>query len=156
MGIVEKLMITVMALLLKHDQLIRLDEAAKNGITVEHWIPTTILRVVNLLEEKPRTLSALRALHFGSMPISSRLLARLRAVLDVELVQLYGSTDCGLIARSEDLRDVRNEGYMRLIPDSGCRIVDAKGDGKSYRDDRRPLNIKMKPISVLLPNSLFP
>ena len=36
------------------------------------------------------------------------------------------------------------------------RIVDAKGDGKSYRDDRRPLNIKMKPISVLLPNSLFP
>ena len=104
-----------------------LDEAAKNGITVEHWIPTTILRVVNLLEEKPRTLSALRALHFGSMPISSRLLARLRAVLDVELVQLYGSTDCGLIAQSEDLRDVRNEGYMRLIPDSGCRIVDAKG-----------------------------
>ena len=28
------------------------------------------------------------------------------------------------------------------------RFVDAKGNGKSYRDDRRPLNIKMKPNEV--------
>ena len=28
------------------------------------------------------------------------------------------------------------------------RFVDAKGDGNSYRDDRRPLNIKMKPNEV--------
>lgn len=104
-----------------------LREAALHGVTVEHWIPTTILRVVNYLESHPQRLPALRSLHFGSMPISSRLLARLRAVLDVELIQLYGSTDCGLMARSDDLREPGHEGYMRLIPDSGCRIVDANG-----------------------------
>ena len=44
---------------------------------------------------------------------------------------------------------------MSVYASAVQRIVDAKGEGKSYRDDRRPLNIKIKPISVLIPNSLF-
>ena len=28
------------------------------------------------------------------------------------------------------------------------RLVEVSGDGKSYRDDKRPLNIRLKPIDV--------
>lgn len=101
--------------------------SAAERITIEHWIPTTILRVVRHLEETPVALPHLRALHFGSMPISSELLARLRAVLDVELTQLYGSTDCGLIGRSCDLRKPGEENTLHLVADSGARLIAADG-----------------------------
>ena len=37
---------------------------------------------------------------------------------------------------------------MAVYANALQKFVDAKGDGKSYRDDRRPLNIKMKPNEV--------
>lgn len=104
-----------------------LEHAVLHRVTIEHWIPTTILRVVRVLEETSMTLPDLRALHFGSMPISSSLLNRLRAVLDVELIQLYGSTDCGLISVSDDLRDQQHHSIMRLVADSGVRLIDDDG-----------------------------
>lgn len=100
-----------------------LEHAAAHRVTIEHWIPTTILRVVREIEETSTALPEMRALHFGSMPISPSLLDRLRAVLDVELRQLYGSTDCGLMAVSDDLRDAERPLTMRLVEDSGARLV---------------------------------
>lgn len=104
-----------------------LEQAAAHRVTIEHWIPTTILRVVRELEEAPVALPDLRALHFGSMPVSTTLLDRLRAALDVELLQLYGSTDCGLMAVSDDLRDADENLTMHLVEDSGARLVTPEG-----------------------------
>jgi acyl-CoA synthetase (AMP-forming)/AMP-acid ligase II len=100
-----------------------LAQAAEQQITVAHWIPTMLHRLTAYLENEPLPLGSLRAIHFGAMPISPALLERMRQVFDAEFTQLYGSTDCGLVGYSDDLRDASRENDFRVEADSGVRIL---------------------------------
>lgn len=101
--------------------------AQRDQVSVAHWIPTMLNRLVEVMEATPTALPALRSVQFGAMPITPALLARVRAAFPVELLQLYGTTDCGLVACSDDLRDPGHAGYMRLAADSGVRVLDDTG-----------------------------
>jgi acyl-CoA synthetase (AMP-forming)/AMP-acid ligase II len=112
-----------------------LAHARTHGVTIAHWIPTMLARLVEYLDGRLADLPRLRSIHYGSMPMTSGLLRKTEAAFPVALYQTYGTTDCGLIAvlRPEH----RAEGRIatgRLLADTHTRIVDPAGNEVAIGD----------------------
>lgn len=113
-----------------------LEDIAHHRVTLTHWVPTMLSILLPVLEEGGRDLSSLRVVHYGAMPISAELLARVRRALPhVSFFQGYGTTDAGLIAclRPEHMgahphatgRPVFNT-LSRIVDDTGRDVAEGE------------------------------
>ena len=105
-----------------------LDHLVARGVTMTHLIPTMLYRVAAELEARPRDLTGLRRIHFGSMPMDPELMTRCRRLFPGRMNQTYGSTECGLIGvlSPADI-DAGSAASARILAGQGVRIVDAGG-----------------------------
>lgn len=105
-----------------------LDHLEASGATLAHWIPTMLFRVAEALENRPRALSRLRRVHFGSMPMDPALFERCRALFPGKLLQIYASTECGFIGTlPPEAIDAGTTASAYIPPGRGVRIVDTAG-----------------------------
>lgn len=101
-----------------------LAQARRDGVTTVHWIPTMLRRIIAHLDETGERPPALKAIHFGSMPIDSGLLERAVELFPDALHQIYATTECGFVAilKPEDFAAGRRA-TGKVDPQVRMRIV---------------------------------
>ncbi|MCC6949781.1 MAG: acyl--CoA ligase [Bradyrhizobiaceae bacterium] len=106
-----------------------LDHARRHRVTIVHWIATMLARLTDHLNGRPADLPHLRCIHYGSMPTTQDLLAKVSASFPVPRLQIYATTDCGLIAVLKPGQQVpAADTTGRLLADTRTRIVDIEGN----------------------------
>jgi acyl-CoA synthetase (AMP-forming)/AMP-acid ligase II len=80
----------------RFDPEVLLDTIERRGVTMTTFIPTMLIRTLRLLEEgKPRDLSSLRRISYGSAPVPPGLAQEATDRLGCDLQQRYGLTEAG-------------------------------------------------------------
>ncbi|HSW18634.1 MAG TPA: AMP-binding protein [Ramlibacter sp.] len=106
-----------------------LDLVERCRITWAVLVPTTIAALAFDPSTPRRDLSSLRKIFYGSMPIAPAVLERARTVFpQVAFTQIYGSTECGMVAvlrAADHERWSQATGREALL--SKLRIVDDEG-----------------------------
>ena len=91
-----------------------LDEVERLKVSAAILVPTMIQRVLAEQRERPRDITSLRLLVYGSAPATPRLIRETRAELGVLMVQAYGQTES-------------TGGWMAVLTDDDHRIgLDSK------------------------------
>lgn len=106
-----------------------LRDIERHRVTIAHFIPTMLERVVAYAEQSAYNTQTLRKIHYGAMPTPTALLARARKVFSAQFYQFFASTDAGLIGclRPED-HDRDPPATARPIFSTMARIVDNAGN----------------------------
>ncbi|WP_194238305.1 class I adenylate-forming enzyme family protein [Streptomyces spongiae] len=115
---------------------------AEHRGTVAFLVPTMIHMLLDHLEEHPADLSSLRLLHFGSSPMSEKLLRRTAKALGCEFVQGYGMTEmspgCTFLSQEDHRKALAGEAVQRLksvgYPLPGVQLEIRDGDGRPVAD----------------------
>jgi len=87
-----------------------IDEIERSAITFTTFIPTMLHRTLAILEDgRPRDMSSLRRISYGSAPVPPGLARKAMDLLGCDLQQRYGLTECGgqaTILTPQDHRDI--------------------------------------------------
>lgn len=122
----------------RFDPEVLLDAIERRGVTMTTFIPTMLMRTLKLLAEgKPRELSSLRRISYGSSPVPPGLAQEAMDRLGCDLQQRYGLTEAGgqvTILTPEDHRAIiagaesRRSSCGRETPQAEIHIIDGKGN----------------------------
>ncbi|UCG64564.1 MAG: AMP-binding protein [Deltaproteobacteria bacterium] len=123
-----------------------LDAIQKEKITtVSHFVPTTLLRLLNFPDLQKYELTSVRWLMYGGAPMPVPLLERAIPILGNKFIQLYGFTElagCATALSPEDHSIHGTEKELRRLsscgkemPSSDIRIVDSGGRPVAVGDE---------------------
>jgi acyl-CoA synthetase (AMP-forming)/AMP-acid ligase II len=120
----------------KFDPEAALDEIERRRVTMTTFIPTMLLRTLQAQQARPRDVSSLRRISYGSAPSTPGLIADAAELLGCDLQQRYGLTEAGgqvTILTPDDHRavfagkDYLAESCGRETPLAEIRIVGEDG-----------------------------
>jgi acyl-CoA synthetase (AMP-forming)/AMP-acid ligase II len=109
------------------------DAVERCGATHSFMVPTMLQRLLELDEERARTIARMTQISFGGAPIAPTVYRRAHETFDGLLVQVYGSCEaphpitCLRLEPGDELTDDLVGSAGRLSPAVEARIVDGRG-----------------------------